>query len=90
MAEPISIQQIYTTIVEHFMHTGRAPHYTELASLVGMHPDTARVRQREAAAAAMGSWLAPNTDYIASWAPFSNLPTQYVVTIENDMKGYAQ
>ncbi len=90
MAEPIIIQQVYTTIVEHFIHTGRAPHYTELASMVGIHPDEACGLQREVAAAAMGSWLAPDTDYIASWAPFSNVPTQYVVTVASETKWFAQ
>lgn len=90
MTEPVIVQQIYTTITEHFIRTGRAPHYTELASMVGIHPDSARGLQREAAAAAMGSWLAPDTDYMASWAPFSNVPTQYLITVEGDMRGYAQ
>ncbi len=26
-------------------------------------------------------WLLPNTDYICSFPPFSNLPTQYRITI---------
>ena len=90
MPDSIIIQQVYTTIIEHFIHTGRAPHYTEFASLVGVHPDEACSLQREAAAVAMGSWLAPDTDYIASWAPFANVPTQYFVTVANEMKWYAQ
>ena len=90
MANATVIQQTYTTIVDHFIRTGRAPHYTELALMLGVHPDEARALQQEAAAVAMGSWLAPDTDYIASWAPFSNIPTQYVVSVADDTKWYGQ
>ncbi len=90
MAEAALVQRAYTTILEHFIRSGRAPHYTELATMIGMHPDAARALQREAAAAAVGSWIAPDTDYIASWAPFSNIPTQYLVTVAGETKWYGQ
>jgi hypothetical protein len=90
MAHLDIIQKAYTAIVHHFIRTGRAPHYTELATLVGVHPDEARDLQRAAATSAMGSWLSPDTDYIGSWAPFSNVPTQYRVSVAGKSKGYAQ
>ena len=35
-------------------------------------------------------WLFPNTDYICSFPPFSNLPTQYRITIDGQQKWFAQ
>jgi hypothetical protein len=35
-------------------------------------------------------WLFPDTDDIASFAPFSNLPTQYRITIEGQQKWFGQ
>ena len=90
MQHSVTAQHAYTTIVDHFIRTGRAPHYTELASLTGVSPDEARELQRAAATSAMGSWLAPDTDYISSWAPFSNIPTQYRVSVDGERKWYGQ
>lgn len=84
------VQRAYTSIQQHFIETGRAPHFTELASILEITPDEARVVQRAAAEAGSGCWMTPDTDYIASWAPFSNTPTQYLVTIEGQQKWYAQ
>ena len=90
MVDSSLIQQAYTSIQQHFIETGRAPHLTELASILNITPDEARVVQGEAASAGVGCWISPDTDYIASWAPFSNIPTQYLVTIEGQQKWYAQ
>ena len=84
------MQRAYTTVVKHFMQTGRAPHYTELAETLGVTPDEANHLQREAAAASVGCWFVEGTDYIESWAPFSNIPTQYLLTIEGQQKWYGQ
>jgi hypothetical protein len=35
-------------------------------------------------------WFQPGTDYIASFAPFNNLPTQYRITIDGQQKWFAQ
>ena len=40
--------------------------------------------------AGVSGWLFPGTDYIASFAPFSNLPTQYRVTIDGHQSWFAQ
>ena len=90
MTEAALVQRAYTTILKHFMQTGRAPHYTELAETLGVTPDEANRLQREAAQASVGCWLVEGTDYIESWAPFSNIPTQYLLTIEDQQKWYGQ
>lgn len=86
------VQKAFTTILEHFVSTGRAPHYTELAELVGVGVQEARALQRAAVDASpiAGTWLAHDTDYIESWAPFSNLPTPYLISVDGKQKWYGQ
>jgi hypothetical protein len=90
MADSILVQKAYTAIVEHFIRTGRAPHYTELAQTLGLHPEEARSVQRQAAEASVACWFIQDTDYIESWAPFSNVPTHYQVTVKGEQKWYGQ
>ena len=90
MAESTLLQKAYTEVVKHLIRTGRAPHFTELAETLGLQPDEARDVQREAANAAIACWIVQDTDYIESWAPFSNVPTQYLVTVEGEQKWYGQ
>lgn len=86
------IQRTYTTILEHFVATGRAPHYTELAETLDVSVDEARELQRGAASAApiASCWLAHDTDIIESWAPFSNVPTHYLISVNGVQKWYGQ
>lgn len=90
MQENTLVQRVYTAVVEHFVKTGRAPHYTELAATLGLRPEEARQVQHQAAESAIACWFIKDTDYIESWAPFSNVPTNYLVTIEGEQKWYAQ
>jgi hypothetical protein len=90
MEESSLVQQAYSAVLDHFIRTGRAPHYTELAATLGLRPEEARQVQHKTAASALACWFVKDTDYIESWAPFSNVPTQYLVTIEGDQKWYGQ
>ena len=90
MEETTLVQRAYTAVVEHFVKAGRAPHYTELAGILGLPPDEARQLQRRAAEASIACWFVNETDYVESWAPFSNVPTHYLVTIKGDQKWYGQ
>ncbi len=90
MADPEQIQKAYTTILRQLVRTGRAPHHTELAQALGTAPDEAKELQRSAAEAAAGCWISPDTDYIQSWAPFSNIPTQYEVSVDGVQNWYGQ
>ena len=86
MADAALVQLAYTTILQHIIRTGRAPHYTALAATLGLAPDEARDLQKEAAEAGVGCWLIEDTDYIESWAPFSNVPNQYQLTVKGEQK----
>ena len=90
MAEPEQIQRAYTAIMRHAVETGAAPHYTGLAKTLGVAPDEARELQAEATKHAVGCWISHDTDYVHSFAPFSNLPTQYRVSVEGVQKWYGQ
>jgi len=41
-------------------------------------------------AAGIPGWIHPQTDYIASFPPFNNQPTQYRIAIDGHQKWFAQ
>ncbi|MCG6533174.1 MAG: hypothetical protein L7F78_00490 [Syntrophales bacterium LBB04] len=84
------VQQAYTAVVDKLVKTGRAPHYSELAATLGLPLEEARQIQHKAAESAIACWFVKDTDYIESWAPFSNVPTHYLVTIKGEQKWYGQ
>ena len=75
-----------TRIVE----TGAAPHYTELAVELGCGVEEGRNIVRGIMSTGFPGWVHPDTDWIASFPPFSNIPTQYRITIDGQQKWYAQ
>ena len=91
MADPQLLAKTYHVIMSGMIRDGRAPHYTELATELGLSPDQSREALHDLARAGVpGVWLQPGTDYIASFAPFSNLPTQYLISVEGEQKWYGQ
>jgi hypothetical protein len=91
MAEPQLLADMYHAIMSGLVRDGRAPHYTELATALGLQPETARSTLHELEGAGVpGVWLHPGTDYIASFAPFSNIPTQYLISVDGQQKRYGQ
>jgi hypothetical protein len=69
-------QEAYTQTLQHLVAHGRGPHYTELAEILRVPVEEARGAQVAAAEAGVGCWMSPGTDYVGSWAPFSNTPAQ--------------
>jgi len=90
MEESTLVQRAYTAVVEYFIKTGLAPHYTELAETLGLSPEEARRVQHKATEISLACWFVKDTDYVESWAPFSNVPTNYLVTIKGEQKWYGQ
>ncbi len=90
MEETVLVQLAYTAVLEHFVKTGRAPHFTELAETLHLRPEEARLIQHKAAESALACWFVKDTDYVESWAPFSNVPTNYLVTIRGEQKWFGQ
>jgi hypothetical protein len=82
------IQRAFTTVLKHFVTTGRAPHYSELADALGIAVEQGRQLMRDTVQAApiASCWLAHDTDHVESWAPFSNVPTHYLVSVDGVQK----
>lgn len=85
-----TLDQTYAVIMNRMIATGEAPHYTEIAHDLGISPDEAHAALYALFDAGIPGWLFPETDYIASFAPFSNLPTQYRITIDDQHGWFGQ
>ena len=91
MNSPSLLDKIYHVIIKRLVGTGQAPHYTEIARELGVSVEEARKALHNLMAAGVpGTWLFPDTDYISSFAPFSNLPTQYRITIGGQQKWFGE
>jgi hypothetical protein len=84
------LEKTFHIIMSQMIETGQAPHYTEIAAQLGVPVEEGRKVLRELFAAGIPGWLFPNTDLIASFAPFNNLPTQYRITIDGQQKWFGQ
>jgi len=84
------LNRVYCLIRDGFREMGRAPHYTELARALGVSPEEGRRALHAFMETPFPGWLHPGTDYIASFAPFASIPTQYRVAVEGQQKWYAQ
>ncbi len=81
--------RVYNFIIRYIVENGPAPHYTDIASELGFSMEEGRQALHDLFAAGAPGWLYPNTDYIATFPPFSSLPTQYRITIEGRRKWHA-
>jgi hypothetical protein len=76
-------------MITHFVKSGRAPHFTELAAVLGVAPPQALEAQK-AVLEPWGGWMMPDSDYVASFSPFSNIPTQYLISVDGEQRWYGQ
>jgi len=91
MGSPTILDNIYNVIITQLVKTGQAPHYTEIASALGIPMEEGRSALHDLmASGVIGIWLFPDTDYVSSFAPFSNLPTQYRIAVAGEQKWFAQ
>ena len=90
MSESNHLDRIFQIIMKRMMETGQAPHFTEIAASLDLPVEEARQALHELFSPGFPGWLFPNTDYIGSFPPFSNLPTQYRITIDGQQKWFAQ
>lgn len=84
------LDKTYHFIMETFVATGRAPHYTEVAQEFGVAPENGKKLLCDLMGCGMAMWLYPGTDLIASFAPFSNIPTHYRLTVDGQQQWFAQ
>ena len=90
MTQTITLDKTFQVVMKRMVEKGRAPHYTEIASELGVSVDEGRKALHDLYFQGFPGWLAPNTDYISSFPPFSNLPTQYRITIEGRQDWFGQ
>ena len=90
VSESSKLDRTFQIILKTMVDTGQAPHYTELASELGVTLEEGRKALHQLFTPNFVGWLFPNTDLIVTFPPFSNLPTQYRITIEGQQKWFAQ
>lgn len=90
MSEPTILDRVFHIIMQRMVETGQAPHYTEIAKEMGISMEEGKNLLRDLFSSGVPGWLYPDTDYIASFAPFNNLPTQYRITVEGQQKWFGQ
>ena len=90
MSELNQLERTYYFVLNRFVETGQAPFYTEIAAGLGFSVEEGRKALHDLFGMGTATWLFPNTDYIASFSPFSNLPTQYRITVERQQKWFGQ
>ena len=89
MSKP-HLEKTFQIIMTRMIKTGQAPHYTEIAAELSVPAEEGRKALHELFAAGVPGWLFPNTDLIASFAPFNSLPNQYRITIDGQQKWFGQ
>jgi len=90
MDDTAQLDEIYHLIISVFVERGQAPHYTEIASQLRVSAEEGKRRLHALMASPLPNWLFPETDLIASFAPFNNLPTQYRVSVDGEQRWFAQ
>ena len=83
------LDRAYASILATMVDTGVAPHYTAVAGELGLPMDDGRAIVHRLMELTPG-WTHPGTDYIASFPPFNNQPTQYRITIDGKPGWYGQ
>jgi len=87
---PSDRARLYHEVMTGYVARGVAPHYLEIAVRLGWEPERARTVLHEVVELGLPLWLHPGTDLVASFAPFSSLPTLYRFSIDGVAHGYAQ
>ena len=84
------LDAVFAAIMRRMIDTGEAPHYTELARELGVPVERGKQLVAGVMAAGVPGWVHPGTDYIASFPPFNNQPTQYRVSVGGEQRWFAQ
>ncbi len=90
MNEQSLLDKTFSVVMKRMVETGQAPFYTEIAAELGVSVEEGRKALHDLFGTGIPGWAFPNTDHIASFAPFNNLPTQYRITIDGQQKWFGQ
>lgn len=84
------LDRAFAAIMRRMVATGQAPHYTELAAELGLPVEEGPAILHDLMETGIPAWLHPGTDYIVSFPPFHNLPSQYRISVDGEQKWFAQ
>lgn len=91
MTNEQKLARVYHVVMSWFVKSGRAPHFTELAAEFGVNVDRAAELQAEMLKAIGGPhWADPVSGLIVGFDPFSNVPTQYRISIDGKQKWFGE
>jgi len=91
MAKSRHLSKAFNIIIEQMIATGKAPDYEEIATKLGVTSQEGhKVFRKLFSTLGFPGWLKPKTDNIVSFAPFSNFPNNYRLTIDGEQKWFAQ
>ena len=89
MADTQTLDKAYHVIMSRLVDTGQAPHYSELATALGCPIEEGRQIVHDLAGAASASKrLNPDTDWIATFSPFSLIPTPFKISVDGEQKWF--
>lgn len=85
------LTKTYHFIMERMIDAGKAPDYREIAAELGVDPEEGRkILRRLFSTIGFPGWFQPKTENIMSFAPFSNCPNNYRLTIDGKQNWFAQ
>ena len=90
MTDPAMLDNAYHFIISRLVDTGQAPHYSELATHLSLAIGDGRQVLHDLLSAGSPLRLHPDSDLIDAVPPFSNIPTQYRITVEGQQKWFGQ
>ena len=90
MTDASLLDRTYCIIRDEMRETGRAPHYAEMAGALGLSVEESRRVVYDLMNTPFPGWLHPGMDHVASFPPFSNVPTHHRITVEGEQKWSAQ
>ncbi len=90
MADPQLLANLYHTALSAIVRDGRAPHYAQLGNEMRVSPEEARLALHDLVATGVPAIWLHKGDIIASFAPFSNIPTHIEVSVDGVQKWYGQ
>jgi hypothetical protein len=90
MTAVTQLDRTHDFVLKTFVERGYAPHYTEIAREFGVPPEAGKKLLHDLMNTGLPMWVYPGTDLIASFAPFSNIPTQYRISVDGRQSWFGQ
>lgn len=84
------LDRVHHFILSTLVAGGEAPDPGAIARALGVEPDEGRRLLHQLMASGLPMWLEPGTDRIASFAPFSIVPTPYLLGVNGQQRWFGQ